>query len=817
MSDNTAGILKKINKKIDELASDKAAAKELKAEIKELASASIESDVIKEQLKAVCEKLDNLETKNISLKESVYDLVSSTAKSLETFAKSDDEENARQLLDFLKDLDKKIDNLSERGQKNSFNFSDGGEQFQKIKDELNFFHNELETRMNDNFAGIEETIGKIITEIHDKMTDLQEAVETNSEKLITDLISDVKQLKSDTVEIAEDIRAIDNAAIKNTENKLSDVIENSQKYTEKIINEVNKLKDVTAKADVLEAKNKETIEIFKNELASVRNNIHSQIREVLSKIAVQDEIKFLCEEAAASVSHNSGEIGVIQKYLKDLKNGDEKQGRIFEEIQTILTELSEYELNENADKIDIMYENLTMLNTWAGKSDKLTENFDMLREDFDLNSDKIDIIYENLTFINEWVKTLDKFAKDIDTLKEQCETSIHLPEKIDDIASNIAAVKEWGKKADALALQVRALSVQISETESTVNSKNLADMKTMFAQLTEDMANVSSRTNKLIIESDKANDVLQGHLINLQSLISALEEKSANYNIERIAPKLEELKYLSEKRSGFDKIFTESFGYLAEWIDAAGTTISSIKNELTELQLAHKQQTDLISESQDKQIQQISQFEDEQVATWAGIQEIQKLNIKKIQEHQISMFAQLTEQQNQKLIQLQEQQEAQIKLLQEQQTMQLNRIKEDQSLLFNQFQNMQTQLLNNFIEQQNAKMQTQIEQITNLMQNQFSQVEQIKNDIIKNTTESQSGTEVLEENLNDISLKIEQNNQNNMQKINDLTEKIDTVIAADISDHTNNNLLAQKIDSLEAKINSIEQYMEMIIEFLEED
>lgn len=186
-----------------------------------------------------------------------------------------------------------------------------------------------------------------------------------------------------------------------------------------------------------------------------------------------------------------------------------------------------------------------------------------------------------------------------------------------------------GQKADALALQVRALSVQISETESTVNSKNLADMKTMFAQLTEDMANVSSRTNKLIIESDKANDVLQGHLINLQSLISALEEKSANYNIERIAPKLEELKYLSEKRSGFDKIFTESFGYLAEWIDAAGTTISSIKNELTELQLAHKQQTDLISESQDKQIQQISQFEDEQVATWAGIQEIQKLNIKK--------------------------------------------------------------------------------------------------------------------------------------------------------------------------------------------
>lgn len=300
--------------------------------------------------------------------------------------------------------------------------------------------------MNDNFAGIEETIGKIITEIHDKMTDLQEAVETNSEKLITELISDVKQLKSDTVEIAEDIRAIDNAAIKNTENKLSDVIENSQKYTEEIINEVNKLKDVTAKADVLEAKNKETIEIFKNELASVRNNIHSQIREVLSKIAVQDEIKFLCEEAAASVSHNSGEIGVIQKYLKDLKNGDEKQGRIFEEIQTILTELSEYELNENADKIDIMYENLTMLNTWAGKSDKLTENFDMLREDFDLNSDKIDIIYENLTFINEWVKTLDKFAKDIDTLKEQCETSIHLPEKIDDIASNIAAVKEWGKK-----------------------------------------------------------------------------------------------------------------------------------------------------------------------------------------------------------------------------------------------------------------------------------------------------------------------------------------------------------------------------------
>ncbi len=603
MSDNASSILKKLNTKIDSLTIDKTSAKEIKAELKELAS-FVASDILIDQLEQLNTRLDTLESNNTSLKDSVYDFVTSTTKTLETIAKTNDSDNANELNVFLKELENKIDTYishSEEATTAPISKLNDEEHFRKLKEELTYFQNELETRINENFSGIGDTVNTIISEIRDKMTDLQEDVERNSETLITNIISDIKQLKADSLEIVESVKNIDNKALKNTEKKIEQVIDVTQKANDTLINEVQELKTITAKASVLDAKNKETVETFKTELTALKTNIHTQIREVLSKIVIQDEIKFLCEEAITGIKNNGTETGVVRKYLKELKIGDDKQIQLFSEIKTILTELSDYELNENSDKVDVIYENLGMLNTWASSSDKLTENFDILREDFDLNNDKIDIIYENLTFINEWVRTLDKFSKDIETLRNRCENDVKLPQRIDEIYDNIVAVKEWSKKADALALQVRALSVQIGETESTINSKNLSDMKSMFAQLTDDMSNLSSRTNRMILESDKTNDIMRSQLVEFKSLINTLEQKSTNLGIEKLTNKIEEIKKISAKNSGFEKVVTESFSYLAEWIDGAGSAINEIKTNLSQVQNQQQQQIANIQSLQETQ------------------------------------------------------------------------------------------------------------------------------------------------------------------------------------------------------------------------
>ena len=878
MSDNTTGILRKINKKIDEFTDDKAAAKELKAEIKEIINSSNDSDSLKEQLQELSEKFDNLDAKNNSLKESVYEFVSSSTKTLETITKTNDVDGSENLLKFLKDLDKKIDDIAEN-QDGTIALTGGSEHFKKLKDELAYFQNELEDKINDNFAGINETVTTVITEIQNKMTELQETVEANSETLITNILSDIKQLKSDSSDIAKSIKSVDNTAIKNTDKKIAEVIEENKNSTEQIINEVNDLKKITAKAVVLDAKNKETIETFKNELALLKNNIHTQIRELLSKLVVQDEIKFLCEEAVTGITSGSDEIGVVQKYLRELKVNDERQAELFQEVKELVNELSEYTMNENADKIDIMYENLTMINEWAGNSDKLTENFDILREDFDLNSDKIDIIYENLTFINEWIKTLDKFAKDIEVLKNKIEVSATLPQKIDDISENISVVQEWNKKVDALALQVRALSVQISETESTVNSKNLSDMKAIVAQMSDDMANVSNRTNKLIIESDKANEVLQGHLADFRTLISTLEDKSSKLNTIDISAKVNSIKKMSEKQAVFSEIFTESFTYLAEWIDAAGNTITKIKEELTELSENQQNNSKIIAENKDTQNEQFKKFEDEQIENWAQIQSYQKKQLNKIQEEQAMLFANLNERQdshfqilseelnsrlekansssildefievqNQKIEQIKREYAEKIEILRQEQAQGFEKLQEEQANMFEQMINLQSQQINQFGEQQNSVIEeinnVQNQQISNIQQIQTTQIETLKEEInnkfINNSlAEQKQDKSEVAENLKAIADYLEQAEKNNQTRYEDLSSVVEKTKNIQPSDNTNDiktiievleaqiantnansaktEHIMRKVNAMEEKINSIENYLSQLVDYLAED
>lgn len=594
MNKNMKNILKKINKKIDALVKDKDAAEEIKSELAEL-DKGILTDELSEKLEQINEKLETVENNNKSLQS----LVEEFAKNYGNVESESSLEKAEKLDEFLKNLGKKLDEIA-----TSKNHSDkelpligDDESVQRFKEELTFFQNELESGLNENFEGLENILNTIISEVKEKITDLQETVDRSSENQLNTVISDVKQLKADINDVADSIRHINVNAILRTEEKADKIIDLTQKAEQSLIAEINALSSVTAKSALLDEKAKETVSALKNEISLLKNHIFTQIKEVLTNLTVQDDIKLLAEDTLSKLRANSTETEIIRKNLKVLKQEDDRQVALCSEIREILAELSEYELNENADKIDIIYENLSLLNTWVENSDRLSLGFGELREDFDLNSDKIDIIYENISYLNEWVKALNKFTEDIEIIKKQCYADATVPEKIKEIYENLSVVKDWGKKADALSLQVKALSVQIDETESTINSKNLSDMKKMFAQMNEDMANVSARTNKLIIESDKQNEVMKDHIFNLQEIIALLEQKSEDFGFEKVFNSIETLESHCEKSVDFENGMTESFIYLADWIDRAGKVLNSVKQQLTVLDEIREQQDDQLQKA----------------------------------------------------------------------------------------------------------------------------------------------------------------------------------------------------------------------------
>lgn len=832
------------------------------------------SDVISDE-----ENLEIVEEKDekSAEKAEIKDFLETSDKILNSVEKknqTDSDEAVKQLQDFLNKVDKRVDRLAKAQAEKEDEIDIVGDeyQFKKLKNELTFFQNELEDSIHGQFGDLSEAVTSVILDLKNKISELQEYLEQYTAKQLKVAISGVKAVKTEVDTVSDEVKAIDKQAIFETEKRTKQIIGLTKKSKDELLTEIKNLQNITARADVIDAyndenklifdkTNKQNVELFnktnaenvalfetrsaenlsaiKNELAQVRNNLHTQIQEILRKIVIQEEIKSLCDDALGEIRNNNSEIGVVRKFMKGTQAIEQRQEELLDEIRVLVEDLSDYELNEASDKVDIIYENIGMLNEWANKSDKLIEDFDALREDFDINSDKVDIIYDNLTFINDWVKNLDKFAKDIEDLKSDFERDEKLTEKIDSLYTNINAIKDWSKKADALALQVRALSVQISETESTINSQNLADIKELFTQMTDDMSNLSSRTNKMILDTDKTNDTMVGHLNNLKTIIDSLRDTTDTFEFAELKNKIDEIKNNSKKSSDFEMVMTEAFGYLAEWIDSAGATINQIRVDL-----------DNVQSQQDEQVEQINKQYNEQVDRLAEIKNSFD-SISKTEEQSennvAEQIAEIISQNNTAIQNVVTKQNQEIQEILAAQNAQIQKILEEQQLHSQEIQNLQTQSVQVFdglqqYQTQNEQLIQNIQQLQEQSGKIVQNVQDFQSDISgeihnlqpQNTpiVERSTDEEILEK-LGTIAEYIEQKDES-QQIVESIEEKISSLkpdnseiknlldfIASQVVSTNENSvkteILSKKIDSMETKLSSLEQYMARLIEYLDED
>ena len=129
------------------------------------------------------------------------------------------------------------------------------------------------------------------------------------------------------------------------------------------------------------------------------------------------------------------------------------------------------------------------------------------------------------------------------------------------------------------------------------------------SELSEDIVNLSSRTNKIILDTDKNNDAMRSNIENLQSLIGLLEHKASTMSVDVIERKVDNLKQITDKNAGLQKAVVQSFMYLAEWIDSAGGTISDIKSALSTLQDNQELQNSRVAQLKDDFSQNFQQIE----------------------------------------------------------------------------------------------------------------------------------------------------------------------------------------------------------------
>ncbi len=249
----------------------------------------------------------------------------------------------------------------------------------------------------------------------------------------------------------------------------------------------------------------------------------------------------------------------------------------FADIKKLISSLSEdVDITEIENKIDIIYENISSLNTWAGKIDNISNKLDILDDtdtnsliarvndihnivhninssinsdnfisldakldniyqkisvldDFDTDTlfSQIDLIYENIMFLNNFAKKIDNINEKIDNINVKFDSINSQIETLDNkskdkdnkIISKVETINtDLIKTGEILNTSLLDLEADFNKLQkfldenTKITSSDIFSLKKYFKELTEDISSISIRTNKLILGADDANKEFKNYL-----------------------------------------------------------------------------------------------------------------------------------------------------------------------------------------------------------------------------------------------------------------------------------------------------------------
>ncbi len=359
------------------------------------------------------------------------------------------------------------------------------------------------------------------------------------------------------------------------------------------------------------------------------------------------------DNVASSTSEIQSKISTLSGYLEDAKNISNTINTIKTKLDSSLSE--EFNFEDLANKMDIVYDNMSALNDWANKIDSMsgnvsnlsnvvednlsvineyTKKVDSISENVsninsafedDMISSKIDLIYENLGLLNDWVNKIDGVAQKSEELDSKySQANYSLNTKIDEITETLSNasriiedVPNMKDKLENLSDELHAItSTTKNDTESyiytlldiesdflklhkflddntKITSQDINSLKERFSELNDDISSISVRTNKLILSADDANKEFKSYLESFKKTIQILDLKSQEFNPELkfalIGEKVTEMTKLLQSSLSASRNLNNAFAYLAEWIDATGSVLNSMQNDISELKEEPKQ------------------------------------------------------------------------------------------------------------------------------------------------------------------------------------------------------------------------------------
>ena len=382
-------------------------------------------------------------------------------------------------------------------------------------------------------------------------------------------------------------------------------------------------------------------------------NVYSRLGENIDFDDVAEKIDIIYESISAlnnwtmkidnvdsSMSDIQSKIASLSSFAEDTKNITNTLNTIKNRIDSSLSEDLDFE--DLTNKMDIVYENLTAINDWANKVDNISDKVSNINNAFedDLMSSKIDLIYENIGLLNEWVSKIDGFAQKSEELDTKyTQTNDNLNSKIDEITETLSRASKIIDDVPNLKDKLEDLSGELHTITSTtkndaesyiytlldiesdflklhkflddktkVTSDDINSLKEKFAELNNDISSISIRTNKLILSADDANKQFKSYLDSFKDTIQELDNQRKEFNPELkfalLGEKVNEMVRLLHSSANATKNLNNAFIYLAEWVDATGSALNNMQNDISDIKNKNENEKSLEAFSNEAEIKE---------------------------------------------------------------------------------------------------------------------------------------------------------------------------------------------------------------------
>ena len=401
--------------------------------------------------------------------------------------------------------------------------------------------NEIDSKINilaaaDNSDNIEEILDKI-TETNTIVSELDTKLDILAASDYEENFDEIGGQIADNKELLEGLNSKINSL---------DFSEDFEQVLDKVSSNKNLLDELHTKLDVFVSTNDSDL-------------LEDELQEIKDIILEQKEILNQSNNDNASIV-----AGNIEKLLS--------------KIDGISATISEHDENSSKIKEDLVS---TIVSVFS------SSNFVEETEDIkDFVEEKTGELSKQLTDVKSRIETIKQ--------NDVADYSYTLADVESDIAKLRQAMNELSISTPAPSAEFNQISRNIHNLTSSVDaiSKNLTpaeiyQLKQNILKLNDDILSISSRTNKLLLNSDESQKTIADGLtafshiaFNLEERMNELSNKEFN---EETATKLEKILALQENAASMDTTFHKVLMFLGEWVDTASDTMESIKDKANEI------------------------------------------------------------------------------------------------------------------------------------------------------------------------------------------------------------------------------------------